>query len=192
MISFIASMPLETTDKEFIIDLYEEFKNLMFYTAQKYISTPNVAEDLVQDSIVKLIEKIDVLRPMSKQTLAGYIVVTIRNTSINYLKKQASDNTYCVDGQDPIFENTDNHIFSLDELLLLRERNAQLEKIWPKLSTNDRFLLEGKYILGYNDSELAAPLGCKSASIRMKLTRARRNALILLMENEEACSNDKA
>lgn len=107
----------------------------MFYTAQKYISAPNIAEDLVQDSLVKLIEKVDVLRPMSKRTLAGYIVVTIRNTSINYLKKQATDNTHCVDSQDPIWENMDNHIFSLDELMLLRERNAQLKKIWPKLSS---------------------------------------------------------
>lgn len=44
--------------------------------------------------------------------------------------------------------------------------------------------MEGKYILGYTDAELADMLGCKKSSVRMKLTRARRRAFQLMTEEE--------
>ena len=43
-------------------------------------------------------------------------------------------------------------------------------------------ILFGKYIMGYSDKELAVQRGCSQDSIRMALTRARRNARKLLDE----------
>ena len=56
------------------------------------------------------------------------------------------------------------------------EEKELLVQIWGSLSEEDRLLLEGKYILGYHDDELATMLGCRKDSVRMKLTRARRRA----------------
>ena len=72
----------------------------------------------------------------------------------------------------------------MDDLMILSEENAQLREIWPMLSEDQRFILEGKYILGYSDKELAEQLQCNPSSIRMKLTRARRNALALLLQKK--------
>ena len=54
--------------------------------------------------------------------------------------------------------------------------------VWPQLSTQDKILLESKYILGYNDNEIGKLLGCKASSVRMYLTRARRRAVELISE----------
>jgi len=81
---------------------------------------------------------------------------------------------------------------SLDKLMMLSERLDQLAKIWPQLSWEDQFLLEGKYILGYNNQELAEKLLCKPSSIRMKLTRTRRSALSLLLKLEGVDHYDEA
>ena len=54
--------------------------------------------------------------------------------------------------------------------------------MWVRLTEEEQLLLEGKYILGYEDGELAGMLGCKKDSVRMKLTRARRRALRLMLE----------
>ena len=59
-----------------------------------------------------------------------------------------------------------------------------LKFLWPRLSEEDRILLEGKYVWGQSDKELAEILHCKPSSIRMKLTRARRRALNNLSEKE--------
>lgn len=43
-------------------------------------------------------------------------------------------------------------------------------------------VLEGRYFLGLTDEELAQLFGCKPGSVRVKLTRARRNALKIMLE----------
>ena len=73
---------------------------------------------------------------------------------------------------------------TMDSLVLLSEQAEQLWKIWPKLTEDERFLLEGKYILGYSDQQMAVSLKCSPGSIRMKLTRARRRAMKLLLERK--------
>ena len=73
---------------------------------------------------------------------------------------------------------------SLDERIMLAEQKECLMQIWSSLPEEDRLLLEGKYILGYTDAELADMLGCKKSSVRMKLTRARRRAFQLMTEEE--------
>ena len=63
----------------------------------------------------------------------------------------------------------------LEDLLLRKERHEILAAALSAVSEKDRFLLEGKYILGLSDQELAKELQVKPSSIRMLLTRARKN-----------------
>ena len=72
-----------------------------------------------------------------------------------------------------------------------KEHDKALLDIWPVLPKETQILLKGKYILGYTDQELACQLKCKPSSIRMKLTRARRAALLLLSERNEVKEHDK-
>lgn len=55
-------------------------------------------------------------------------------------------------------------------------------RAWMALPEETRSLLAGKYLLGLSDAELAEQYGCRPDSIRMKLTRARRQALKILRE----------
>ena len=83
------------------------------------------------------------------------------------------------DEQDMVMPET-----SLDERIIFEEQKDRLMQIWGSLPEEDQLLLEGKYILGYKDTELADMLGCTKDSIRMKLTRARRRAFQLMTEEE--------
>lgn len=176
MLGFICAVVSEPDNKEFMVWVYDEFKNLMYSTAYKYTGDPDIAEEVVQGTLVKLIKKVDTLRPMQRYVLAGYIVSAIRNTAINELKSRTYYNEITVEYGEEAFSET----LSLENLIVLAEEKAQLQKIWPFLPLEDQMLLEGKYILGYSDQELAEQIGCKPGSIRMKLTRARRRALALL------------
>ena len=71
---------------------------------------------------------------------------------------------------------------SIEEMLLAKEKSSLISIAMEQLSVTERLLLEGKYILEYSDDELAKQLNCKSGSIRMKLTRARRHALSILSQ----------
>lgn len=182
MFSFFALFehnPLNHSEREFVADMYDKHKNLMYATARKYISDNPTIEDIVQDSLLRLMRKAGTLQKLDGCILAGYVVSTVRNTAINYTKKQSVIKKHIEDCCE--FDES-GKILEMDALLIISEQSQALAEIWPLLPESDQIILEGKYLLGYTDRELAGMLRCKSESIRMKLTRARRKALKMIVE----------
>ena len=191
MITSTFSSDNELSDKEFMVHLYTKYENLLFYTAQKYISERGSVEDVVQESLVKLHEKIRTIKPMPEIVLASYIRTTVRNTAINILKSAGYEEDRQISTEN-IIDVMDEHALSLDTLMQISRYRELLSKIWPELSKEEQFLLEGKYILGYSDRELSTELCCQPSSVRMKLTRARRHALSILASREGVNCFDEA
>ena len=199
MISFICAIPQEPDDKAFMLSLYDSYYKLMYSIAYKYVSDIQTVDDIVQDSIVRskqysdapiLYGKIDILKPMPDKVLAGYIVSTVRNTAINRLRVKEYEKDHIAEFTEENVSGADRYV-PMETLLILAERRKALLDIWPVLPKETQILLKGKYILGYTDQELACQLKCKPSSIRMKLTRARRAALLLLSERNEVKEHDK-
>lgn len=191
MITSTFSSDNELSNKEFMVHLYTKYENLLFYTAQKYISEQGSVEDVVQESLVKLHEKIRTIKPMPEIVLASYIRSTVRNTAINILKSTGYEEDRQISTEN-IIDVMDEHALSLDTLMQISRYRELLSKIWPELSKEEQFLLEGKYILGYSDRELSTELCCQPSSVRMKLTRARRHALSILASREGVNCFDEA
>ena len=170
-------------NQDFLYKLYQDYHLLMFATAGKYTSNAHDKEEIVQSSLVKLIENVDRLQKLECCTLSSFVVILTRNVAINYLKhlNVIQKHSYPLSEQDNA-GSLDNSS-SLDEIVILRDKVSALARIWPHLPEQDQLLLSGKYILGLSDTELAQLVGCKPSSIRMKLTRARRNALHKMREN---------
>ena len=182
MLPVIISTLDDPQDRNFIVQLYLEYEKLLFGTAWKFTSSHHDAEEIVQDSLVNLIKKVTTLKQLERCTLVAYIVSTVRNTAINHLRKAGRIKLAETDIDDQS-EMIDPQL-SLDDLLILRERQQKLAATWLNIPEDDRMLLEGKYLLGLSDGELAELAGCKSNSVRMKLTRARRNALKVMLDKE--------
>lgn len=169
-------------DQEFITQIYQEFNRLMYFTARKYNSDPHQCEDVVQDSLRKLIEKVDTLRQLNRFTLASYIVVTVRHTAIDHLKQQGDETNWILSLDDMSENISQDPTSTLDDGIIRKERLEEVRRIWPLLDAETRQIVEGKYILEYDDKQLAELLGCQPSSVRMKLTRARRKAMEFLKE----------
>ena len=56
--------------------------------------------------------------------------------------------------------------------------------MWDNLSGNAQDILRRKYLLMLSDEEIAAGYGIRAESVRMRLTRARREAYALLESAE--------
>ena len=180
MIAFIAAAVDDPGDREFMERFYLEHERLMYATVRKWLDDSEAAKDIVQESVLRLIPKISFLRQQERCVNASYVVSTVRNTTINYLRRRSRAEVRCAsleEGEEPAVPQV-----SLDELVLLTEQRERLARVWVRLTEEEQLLLEGKYILGYEDGELAGMLGCKKDSVRMKLTRARRRALRLMLE----------
>lgn len=185
MLIFTTLESLSPDDQEYMLNVYEQFKRSMFNAAYKYTSNLHTAEDLVQDSLAKLIPKVSKLRELDGCTLSAYVVYTVRNTAKNHLRHQAVKNQYIIQSElEDYCDSVSDAEPTPEELFLISERKANFLLVWDRLSDEDKDILRGKYILELSDKELAKQFNCKSSSIRMKLTRARRRALALLKEGE--------
>mgnify|MGYP003331568060 CR=1 FL=1 len=182
MIAILLTNVDEPDDREFLTDMFFEFSRLMYNTAGKYSESSFEKEDIVQEALVRLIPKVSTLRTLSRRALVSYIAVTVKHTAINYLHKVRAGDARLLDLSDSDADDLASDNVSMDERVILSDELGKLSKVWPRLKEAERLLLEGKYICGYTDAELAETLGCKESSVRMKLTRARRHALTLLTE----------
>lgn len=171
--------------QEFIIHIYQEYGRLLYFTAGKYNSNLHQCEDIVQDCLEKLIEKVDTLQNLTQTALASYIVITVRNTAINYLKRQGHEMERIISLAELSKEMDHDPAPAIDDQLIWKERMNQVRAGWSQLDEETRSLLERKYILGYDDKQLARLMGCQPNSVRMKLTRAKRKAIELMKESEK-------
>lgn len=170
-------------DREYLTGLYDKYSPLMYKTAAKYLSAPEDREDVLQESLVRMINSVDRLRELDSRALPYYICAIVRNTAFTQVRAQWRRSEV----EQPLLEEA-----SPVDLAALVECRTDLSTLWEQLSEEDRFLLEGKYLLGYEDAELAKALRCKPGSIRMKLTRTRRKAMRVLYRTEGNDCDDKA
>lgn len=170
-------------DREFMAKLFETYQRLMYQEIHQIAKDPWLTEDVLHATIVKLIDKISLLRTLSEARKVNYIISACKNTAINEGKKRErtlgisfddlwdSETTYCDD-------NVEKWIDKIEK----EDSLECLHRIWPKLSKRSQYLLEGKYILQKTDKEMAEDLGIQPSSIRMLLTRARKEAKKLMLE----------
>ena len=164
-------------EDRFMEELYFRYNRLILYVLRKYVSNTAEADDLVQTTLERLMQKVDKLKTFDEQALPAYISETAKHVAFNYLKRRGMEmSLFIPEDFDKLTYSIFDQSSSLDNLLISEERAAICRKELSKLPENEQRLLRGKYLLGMEDGELAKMMNCKPSSVRMKMTRARRMA----------------
>ncbi|MBQ7129753.1 MAG: sigma-70 family RNA polymerase sigma factor [Oscillospiraceae bacterium] len=181
MVSQSGKIPISSADKQFFQGFYEDYKGFLFFIANKYAKNPADCEDIVQDSVLRLMCNIASLRELNKNQSAKYIALTVRSAWLDLQKRRYADLEISMDHA--VLEA----LCEQDPLLQQQPSDLQMDLIHLKqsLSPKDWMVLEGKYILGYDQEELAEILGISADSVRMTLSRARARARSLLLSDAE-------
>ena len=170
-------------DGVFMTQLFIKYQRLMLAEITKLVPEAWTAEDILQEALIRLSAKADMLRRLDENKKVSYIISAVRNNAKNYLRKQHRMPLVLV-GSDtleqlsPIDADAD-----IERKLILQEQLRDLKSVWDILDDTSRFLLEGKYIRKRSNYELSKVLGIETASVRMLLTRARRKARSLMKIN---------
>ena len=184
MISIFSCTDAEENPQAFLCRLYERYARLMYSVASKHLpGAPHAREDVVQETLLKLTQKVPLLQTMEEAPLAAYICVAVRNTAYSSLRKRATEEKNILPWTDDM-ERLPSPAPSFEDRIISQEQMERFWDVWQELPEEDRFLLEGRYILRYTDQELAAGLHCQSASVRMKLTRVRKKVLAQMQKKE--------
>lgn len=180
----------QSGDREYMHAIYNEYSRLMYFTARQFTTELDAQKDIVQESLLHLIRNISTLRELEPPALSTYIVTTVKNAAIDFMKKEEQIREHTVEFDDEHIEELESPEPSLDDIMAAFEDSERLIVALAHLPDDERFLLEQKYFLGNSDKELAQFFRCKPGSIRMKLTRARRHMLNILKDDKEYNNND--
>ena len=166
-------------DREFMAELFLRYQRLLYNEIYEILKNPWNTEDVLQATLVKLIDKISELRKKEEAKLVSYMVVAARNNTYNFLRAQKKSAQVSFEeyrGQ----ENSASADRQIESGMIAKEEIEEMVRRWSQLDERSKHLLEGKYILGKSDEALAEELSIKPASVRMALTRARQNAYQIL------------
>lgn len=168
-------------DRAFMIRLYVDYRWLMYKVALSIVREPQLAEDMVSQTLCEMIDNLEKIRAVDCCKLRGYIVSFVRNVSVDFVRKRDRQGKYFfLTGEEAEVAAED----SVDENLIRMAEIDALKRGLARLSENDRLLLTMKYFDGLSDEEIAARLGVAKASVRTYLMRARNRLCQRLKEDE--------
>jgi len=185
MISIILTAIEDDDDRTFMLNLYQDYYALVRSTVYKVMRCENDIDDLVEDTFVKLIEKISLLRKFDCCKTAAYVVYTAKSVAINFIKHRDVQQKHTYYGADAdLSDELVKPESTLEEAYFYREELEALSDAVLRLPDREKDILYFKYILEKTDSKIAEDLSISPDSVREYLTRARRAAK-RLMEQEE-------
>lgn len=172
--------PLSAEQTEFFHQFYEEYKGFIFYIANRYTANPTDCEDIVQDSVIRLLCNTNVLMTLNHPKTVKYIALTVKSAFLDHERRILASKEIELDEEKlaVLLEKGSLHS-NADHA----QRKLDLCQLKQALSQRDWLVLEGKYILGYSQDELSKMIGVSPDSIRMILHRARNHARDILLND---------
>ena len=179
MIPYCILIIEDDNDRDFMSTLYLSYNRLIYREIFKIVNDPWVTEDLMQEVLIKLIDRVKELRAKDRQHLINYVITVSKNKARNYVRDSNRNKEISFDDQ----VDYSAPYLGRDEIefhLIQKDRLKKLISAWHKLDERSRLLLEKYYILEMSCTEIAKELGTKPGSVRMALSRARKSAYELL------------
>ena len=154
------------SDRDLMTQFYVSNKERLYHTALHYLNNPEDAQDIFCDMLERLIDHIEIFRSLQPAQQIKYAQTTLRNLAYSHLRKQNDTVPISYDLPNPASDPS----ITAEKAEFLNH----LQSIWNGLDQQDRALLEQRYILQWNNNQIAQLLGIQPQSVRMRLTRARR------------------
>ncbi|MCL2400494.1 MAG: RNA polymerase sigma factor [Defluviitaleaceae bacterium] len=157
-------------DKNKIVQLYEKYHRLMFYVARKVLSDHALAEDAVSESIEKMIYNIHKIDDISCYKTKAFIVIIVRNTALNILKKKGRTDTHLDVDSEVIADES----FLVSDKIISIESYNNIVSIINSLPDTLRDVAVLSLVHEQSHSEIAEILEISYDTVKMRLSRAKK------------------
>lgn len=172
-------------DRSFMEDFYKQYHKLLYSQINKLVEHADDVEEIMQEVWVRLIEKVSLLQTLPRDRLVNYSISVAKYTAFSFFRKKNQLELLSFEDCELSWHNQQTLDSRLDEIIIQKTEGEKLYYVWTHLKARDQALLNMKYILDYTNDEIAEVLDVKPQSVRMLLTRAKRNlsnALSAVME----------
>ncbi len=171
----------ETENSEKFARLYNMYAKSLIGYAISIVKSPIIAEELVHDAYVKILQHIQHIEDPCSIRTKRYLIVTVRNICFDYLRQFV-----------PIQEMDDYEDFSSNVQdavwadFSIREFQQKLGLFLTKLPESDRRLFID-FITGFHYKELAEKYSLTEKNVSVKIFRLRGRFRRFLSTFDEKC-----
>lgn len=174
-------------DRSFVDNIFKRYCEKMYIIAMEIINNHHDAEDCVQETIIKIIEKIDSFKEADKNNyLIKLIVITCRNTAINKYRDNKNRNqreisTTVYDEDESSIIDVPDYSADVEKIVMSDFVCDYVKELIDKLDLKYRDVIVLKS-LGHSYEEIAYLMGISEDLVRKRYSRAKK--LILDMGGE--------
>ena len=158
--------------------LVDQYKDLVFSLALRMMKNREEAEEVAQDTFIKIYKSLSKFKGDSKFSTWVYRVAY--NTCLDRMKRnKRQQQTVTID------EYTEHQVKSLDnayDQLEKKEREQAIQNCLNLLPSEDSFLISLFYYEEQSLEEISKVIGLKPNNVKVKLFRARKKLATILKE----------
>lgn len=158
----------EAEKRAFMESLWERYRRYMFFTAREYTAQSAALEDIVSESLLRLMQKAETLKRLSPPQLLLYIRRTVRSQAVDHARRCRREAEFDGRGQaaapDPLWRGIE----------LEEELTALLDAI-DALDEAQRRVLLLRYREKRSVAEIAEEIGASQSTVRRHLADARQS-----------------
>ena len=169
-------------DRSLIESLYADYYVLMLHKAQSMVRDRQAAEDVVESVMLRLIDRIELLRGCNRASVRSYLVTCVRNEAIDRMRREKK--TQSLDDAEERLRKLPDESPQLDTSLIREEQIQAVIKALEALDDRERLALRMKYYDRMTEGEIARLFGMSRSGIRNVIDRARRHVEAQLQEGE--------
>lgn len=170
---------IKNGDERAFKEIFYRYKDKLFSYCCRFTKSETMAEEIVQDVLLKIWTTRERLNP--ELSFSNYLYTITRNYSLNFLKKAASDAAL----RNRLFYHFDETRCEPEETLIYNDLNRIAQKAIALLPPRRRQIYEMSRDNSLNYEDIANQLGVSKNTVRNQLVQARKFIRNYLNSNAE-------
>lgn len=176
MISAVLSLLSDSSDRDKLRTLYEQYRQPMYRAAFDILKESYLAEDAVHNAFLSAARHLDSIGAPGEPRTAGYLYILARNAAIDIYNSRSR--------QVPV-EEIEETVADFQNVELETESRAVQQHLYELICALDPVycdILLLKFYHELEDSEIAETLGISLTNARVRLHRAREKLKRMIKE----------
>ena len=156
--------------KSFVEKVYIKYEQDMFKVALGILHNKQDAEDAVHDAFIQIVKNVDKIMQVDRPKLRSFLVIIIRNCSINIYRKRKKDVHFDIDDESQP-EVADD--FDLEQSITTKQEQEKVRDALNKMNDEQRNILLMRYYYDMTLDSIASELNISYEAVRKRLDRAK-------------------
>lgn len=170
MLIYLSLLDTEEQKSKFE-QIYNYYRHTMFYVAKSILKDDYLSEDAVHNAFIKIAKNMDNISEVNSNRTKGYVVIIVRNISLNMLKKQKN-----IVDIDDFGENTKDDFSLEDDVLSKLSFDFIVEEIMS-LPIIYKDVLYLTYVEDLKTQEISKLINVSNETVKKRLQRGRKKLL---------------